>query len=97
MDNRPRFAIMCMNCSQEGDLRVKKKHPNKHIQAAIEYALSKGWNFIEVGRSGHAFCILRCGDSNPNHSGHTMSVWSTPGNSENFAKQIRRKVDKCKK
>ncbi|KAA1155676.1 hypothetical protein EU510_04215 [Pseudoalteromonas sp. FUC4] len=70
------------------------KHKNKHIQAAIDYAISNGWIFIKGGKSAHAFGKLRCG--NANHPGHTMSVWSTPKSDENHAKQIRNKVDKCK-
>lgn len=30
-----------------------KKHPNKHIQAAIEYALAQGWRFHPS--NGHTF------------------------------------------
>ncbi|PLR37299.1 hypothetical protein CYR55_10170 [Chimaeribacter californicus] len=68
-----------------------RTHPNKHIQAAIEYALSQGWTFLE-GR-GHAFGRLYCGT--PHHREHMMSVWSTPAVPERHACQIRRKVDSC--
>ncbi|AUG99120.1 hypothetical protein CWC46_04390 [Prodigiosinella confusarubida] len=72
-----------------------KKHPNKHIQAAIDYALSKGWVWVPPGGSAHCFCKLRCGNSADEHQDHQMSVWSTPGNPENHAKQIRRNVNHC--
>ncbi|EMI5489355.1 hypothetical protein REJ26_000411 [Providencia stuartii] len=72
-----------------------KRHPNKHIQMAIEYAVSKGWILVEAGQSSHAFCRLRCGDPNREHQNHQMSVWSTPSSPENHAKQIKRKVDSC--
>ncbi|MBL0906438.1 hypothetical protein [Pectobacterium carotovorum] len=68
-----------------------KKHPNKHIQAAIEYALAQGWHFYPS--NGHAFGRLICGT--PDHSPHMMSIWSTPSVPENHAKQIRRNVDSC--
>ncbi|PWC15689.1 hypothetical protein B4923_00810 [Brenneria roseae subsp. americana] len=68
-----------------------KKHPNKHIQAAIEYALAQGWRFHPS--NGHAFGRLICGTQN--HHDHMMSIWSTPSNPENHAKQICRKVDSC--
>ncbi|ATY92299.1 hypothetical protein WCU81_13595 [Pectobacterium atrosepticum] len=68
-----------------------KKHPNKHIQEAIEYALTRGWRFYSS--NGHAFGRLIC--STPDHSTHIMSIWSTPSVSENHAKQIRRNVDSC--
>lgn len=68
-----------------------RTHPNKHIQAAIEYALSRGWRFREG--NGHAFGRLYCGT--PHHGEHRMSVWSTPAIPERHARQIRRKVDDC--
>ncbi|MFJ5485219.1 hypothetical protein [Pectobacterium actinidiae] len=68
-----------------------KKHPNKHIQAAIEYALAQGWRFYPS--NGHAFGRLICGA--PDHRPHMMSIWSTPSVPENHAKQIRRNVDSC--
>ncbi|KMJ45523.1 hypothetical protein ABLB69_09785 [Xenorhabdus khoisanae] len=68
-----------------------KKHPNQFIQAAIDYALYKGWKFRPS--YGHAFGRLYCGT--PNHPEHMMSIWSTPRNPENHAKQIIRKVDTC--
>ena len=32
-----------------------KKHPNKHIREAIEYAVENGWDIVETGKSVHAF------------------------------------------
>lgn len=72
-----------------------KKHPNKHIQMAIDYALKKGWILIETGGCSHAFCRLRCGDPTKEHKNHQISIWTTPLNMENHAKQIVRKVNQC--
>ncbi|HBY1017458.1 TPA: hypothetical protein MIP50_18915 [Klebsiella pneumoniae] len=72
-----------------------KIHPNKHIQAAIEHALSQGWVWVSPGNSAHCFCRLRCGNPHGEHRDHQMSVWSTPKNAENHAKQIIRKVGHC--
>ncbi len=69
------------------------KHPNKHIEAAIEYAESKGWRLTKTGKSSHAWGRLLCRCKS--RQGCQISIWSTPGNSENHAKQIRRAVDKC--
>lgn len=69
------------------------RHPNKHIQEAIDYAISKGWVIVESGNSAHAYAKLRCGTGG--HREHMMSIWSTPGNPENHAKQITRMVDRC--
>jgi hypothetical protein len=68
-------------------------HPNKHIQAAIEYAVLKGWVIVEAGGSGHPFAKLRCGIHG--HTDHKMSIWSTPRDPETHAKQIIRMVNRC--
>lgn len=70
-----------------------KAHPNKHIHAAIEYAISKGWHFVGGGSSSHCFGRIRCGI--PAHQEHMMSIWSTPRNPENHAAQIVRRVEPC--
>lgn len=72
-----------------------KKHSNKHIQAAIEYALDQGWVWVAPGDSAHCFCKLRCGNPEGEHRDHQMSVWSTPKSAENHAKQIIRMVKRC--
>lgn len=69
-----------------------KKHPNKHIRDAIEYAVSHGWHFVDSGKSSHAFCRLKCTFG---HTEHQMSVWSTPKNPEIHAKQILHKINQC--
>lgn len=69
-----------------------KKHPNKHIRDAIAYAEANGWDVIETGKSAHAFCRLYC---RAGHAEHMMSIWSTPRNPENHAKQILHKVSQC--
>ncbi|ASB76831.1 TPA: hypothetical protein ACG0AS_002929 [Enterobacter hormaechei subsp. hoffmannii] len=72
-----------------------KTHPNKHIQAAIEYAVTQGWVWVPPGDSAHCFCKLRCGNPEGEHRDHQMSVWSTPKSAENHAKQIIRMVKRC--
>ena len=66
-------------------------HPNKHIRASIEYALSRGWTQRPGG--GHAFCILKCPAGV--REGCRKSVWSTPRNPEAHARDIVRYVDHC--
>lgn len=70
----------------------RPKHTNKHIAAAIDYALENGWKYIDTGKSAHAFCILRCTQG---HSEHSMSISSTPRKPENHAKDILKMVKKC--
>ena len=75
---------------------MASRHPNKEIQAALEYAADKGWS-VEQGGShawGKIYCPYndsecRCGEF------CKTSIWSTPKNSTNHAKLIRRVVDKC--
>jgi len=70
-----------------------KEHPDKHIRAAIEYALEHGWLFHCGGKSAHCFGRLKCGIAE--HREHMMSVWSTPAVPLHHARQIMRMVDSC--
>lgn len=75
-----------------------KKHPNKEIHAAIEYALKNQWQLVEAGSSSHAWARLKCpyNDSECRCGQFCLqSIWSTPKNPQNHAKQIRRIVDNC--
>lgn len=57
----------------------RKKHPDKEVEKALQYAESAGWTIIEGG--GHAWGKLRCPfNSNDCRCGiHcTTSIWSTP-------------------
>jgi len=74
----------------------RKKHPKKEIEQALTHAEEHGWK-VKVG-GGHAwgkiYCPLndkecRCGEF------CISSIWSTPKNATNHAKQIRRVVDNC--
>lgn len=75
---------------------ARRKHPKAPIEAALKHAESKGWRVEQGG--GHAwgrmYCPFndrecRCGDF------CITSIWSTPRNAHNHARQIRRAVDKC--
>lgn len=74
VDKRKRIAVSSL-IKEGGPWQNAPKHTNKHIEAAIEYALENGWKYIETGKSAHAFCILRCTQG---HTEHSMSVYSTP-------------------
>ncbi|MCK5523694.1 MAG: hypothetical protein KAI83_11235 [Thiomargarita sp.] len=75
---------------------ARKKHVNKEIENALAYAEGQGWR-VEVGGShawGKIYCpfndkTCRCGDF------CISSIWSTPKNATNHAKQIRRVVNNC--
>ncbi len=75
---------------------LRKVHPNKEIEQAIKYAEKHGWR-IEVG-GAHAWGKLYCPYHDKACRGGEFciaSIWSTPRNVENHAKQIRRVVNNC--
>jgi len=74
----------------------RKKHPKKEIEAALKYAEKHGWTIKVAG--GHAWGKMYC----PNNDKECRcgefcisSIWSTPRNPVNHARQIRRIVDNC--
>jgi hypothetical protein len=74
-------------------LKPVADHPNKHIQAAIEYAISQGWTLRKAGPRAHIWGRLYWpqGDC----TGCARAVYSTPKHPEDHAKDIRRAVDHC--
>jgi hypothetical protein len=89
------MSTLCYNSLiRKKKLMAKRtKHPNKEIEAAILYAEKNGWIYKDSGKSAHAWGRLLC----PLHTreGHQMSIWSTPRNPYNHARQIEKLVDKC--
>jgi hypothetical protein len=73
-----------------------QKHPNKEIQEAIQYAENRGWT-LKTSR-GHCWGKIYCphNDENCRCGEHCItSIWSTPKNCSNHAKQIKRLVNNC--
>jgi hypothetical protein len=76
----------------------RRSHPKSEIEAALAYAEENSWR-VELGGShawGKIYCPYndkkcRCGIF------CITSIWSTPKNAGNHAKQIRRVVDNCTK
>lgn len=78
----------------------RKKHPSKDIETAICLAEKNGWRVVPAGRSAHCWGRLLCpfGDKNEKcRCGEfcSVSIWSTPRNNVNHAKQLRKAVEKC--
>lgn len=71
----------------------RNKHPNKEIEEAIQYAEENGWRYKKSGNSSHTWGKLLC--PLQEREGHSISIWSTPKNPGNYARQIRRAVDRC--
>jgi hypothetical protein len=74
----------------------RRKHPNKEVEAALKHAESRGWE-VEPGGShawGKVYCPYkdedcRCGEF------CITSVWSTPKNPGNHARDLRKVVNNC--
>ena len=74
----------------------RAKHPNKEVEEGLGHAEEQGWR-IEVGGShawGRMYCPYidpecRCGEF------CITSIWSTPKNAGNHARQLTRVVDNC--
>jgi hypothetical protein len=74
----------------------RARHPKKDVEEALHHAEVQGWR-IEVGGShawGKMYCPYndtecRCGEF------CIASIWSTPKNPSNHARQLKRVVDKC--
>jgi len=78
---------------------ARRKHPNKDIEASIRYAERHGWRLEKPGNSAHAFGSLLCPHNDAtcrNGLFCRTSIYGTPRNAENYAKQIKRRVDKCR-
>lgn len=69
------------------------RHSNKHIQAAIEYALAAGWRFEKAGPRAHIFGRILC--SFVGREGCSYNIHGTPRVPEVHAQRIRRAVDQC--
>lgn len=69
----------------------RPRHPNKEIEAAVQYAEAEGWTLM-LSR-GHAWGHLRCPFGR--RGGCITPVWSTPRSPEAHADRIRRDVDRC--
>lgn len=69
----------------------RPRHPKPAIEKAIRYAEQLGWR-VELS-NGHALGRLYCPFSS--RDGCIISVWSTPKNSNNHARHIRKIVDSC--
>jgi hypothetical protein len=74
-----------------------KKHSNKEIRDALDFAEKNGWT-IEKSKKGHAWGVMYCpnNDSECRCGIHCMtSIWSTPKSPSNHARQLKRIVEGC--
>lgn len=69
----------------------RSRHPDQHIERAIQYAEALGWRVALS--NGHAWGRLLCPQAS--RGGCIVSVWSAPRVAEHHARQIRNRVDAC--
>jgi hypothetical protein len=75
---------------------ARASHPKKEVEAALRHAERHGWRVVVGGSHawGRMYCPYndqecRCGEF------CIASVWSTPRNAGNHARQLMRVVDNC--
>lgn len=68
-------------------------HPNKHIRAAIDDTIARGWRLVKSGPRAHAWGRLYCAQGG--RGGCIITVYSTPRVPENHARYIDRRVAAC--
>lgn len=75
---------------------LRRRHPKPDVEAALRYAETNGWK-VTVGGShawGRMACPFNAADCRRGKFCLT-SIWSTPRNPGNHARQLRRVVDNC--
>ena len=68
-------------------------HKNKHIRAAVDYAISRGWRLVLAGPRAHIWGTLYC--PHQGRDGCFWRVYSTPRVPENHARRLQSAVDHC--
>ena len=77
----------------------RKKHTSKEIEAVLRELEHLGWT-VTASKRGHAWGFLRCPKNDKDcRCGEfcQMSVWSTPRNPQQHAKQLKQKALSCSK
>ncbi|MDD1959500.1 MAG: hypothetical protein WCC62_02120 [Pseudomonas capeferrum] len=74
----------------------RPSHAKKEVEQALTHAELQGWRVVVGG--GHCWGRMYCpfNDTDCRCAEFCItSVWSTPKNPGNFARQLRRVVDNC--
>ena len=70
---------------------ARDRHSKKELEAVVEYAEQQGWDVLPGKR--HAKFKLRC--KHHDRDGCKVSVWSTPADVDDHARDVRRAIDRC--
>lgn len=68
---------------------TRPRHPEKEVEAVVAYAESKGWRWQAGAHWARMFC------PRANRDGCRVSVFGTPRDAGDHAKDLRRQVDRC--
>jgi hypothetical protein len=71
---------------------ARRRHPNKEIEAALQYAESEGWRVVQ-SRRGHNWGRMYCPFGA--RGGCQKSIHSTPRVPHDHAERLRQAVDAC--
>ncbi|MFP6560210.1 hypothetical protein WJ542_18175 [Paraburkholderia sp. B3] len=77
---------------------MRRPHPRKEIEAALQYAESNGWMVRPKKGNGHAWGRIYCPYNDADcRCGEfcITSVWSTPRSAANHAAHLMRVVSNC--
>lgn len=93
LDNRVRITRIR---SRSDIAMARRTHAKPEVEHAIQYAEAHGWT-VKVGGSHAWGRMYRPYDDKDCRCGEfcIASIWSTPRNARNHARQIRRVVDNC--
>lgn len=74
---------------------ARSRHPNKHIELALQQAESAGWRVRESkGQSSHCWGMIFCPRND--REGCKTAVYCTPKNPQNHARHLLSEVDACR-
>jgi len=75
----------------------RPRHPKQEVEESLQHAEEQGWR-IELRGGGHAWGRMYCpyNDAECRCGEYCISsIWSTPKNAGNHARQLKRVVDNC--
>lgn len=71
---------------------ARRRHPRGEIEDVLRYAEEQGWE-VRPTTSGHRWGVVLCREHT--REGCQVSIWSTPRNTGNHARDLRRAMDRC--
>ncbi len=70
---------------------ARDRHSKKELEALVQYAEQRGWEVRQGQR--HAKFKLYC--KHHDRDGCKVSVWGTPTDVDDHARDLRRAIDRC--